>query len=411
MQARRSTQIMEYNPVLPEVRQDPYPYYAWLREEQPVYQVPGMGAYAVSRYEDVNYVLNRPEIFSSTGVSNPTARDASTGEERRTPMLIFTDPPDHTRLRNIVNRSFTPRMTVDLEPRIREVTDELVSVVEERGEMDLIEDVAVPLPVTIIAEILGVDPAHKEDFKRWSDRSVADSALEAGQEHEDWEADGRAFQTYFENVVAERRRAPRNDMISHLIRAEEDQQALNADEVLGFIGLLLIAGNETTTNLLGNAMLALLEHPDQMQKVLDDPGLVPNLVEEALRYDAPVQFLFRTATRDVEIAGTMIPAGSVVLPVFGSACRDDRKYPKAERFDVTRDASGHLAFGHGIHFCLGAPLARLEAKIALEALLFRLRDFRRVDLALELVNPLFLRGPKSLRLRFDSAGVGAKELA
>jgi cytochrome P450 len=195
-------------------------------------------------------------------------------------------------------------------------------------------------------------------------------------------------------------------MISHLVRAEDEQQALNADEVLGFVGLLLIAGNETTTNLLGNAMLALLENPDELQKVLDDPSLVPNLVEEALRYDAPVQFLFRTATRDVEIAGATIPAGSMVLPMFASACRDERKYPNAEQFEVTRDASGHMAFGHGIHFCLGAPLARLEAKIALEALLFRLSNFRRVDLALELVNSPFLRGPKNLRLTFERAGVG-----
>jgi cytochrome P450 len=221
-----------------------------------------------------------------------------------------------------------------------------------------------------------------------------------------YEADGQSFLEYFVNAVEERRRSPREDMISHLVRAEEEQQALNADELLGFVGLLLIAGNETTTNLLGNAMLALLDNPDQLRKVLDDRSLVPNLVEEALRYDAPVQFLFRTATRDVEIAGTTIPAGSVVLPVFGSACRDDRKYPNADRFDVTRDASGHLAFGHGIHFCLGAPLARLEAKIALEALLTRLCDFKRVDLALELVDLMFLRGPKSLRLRFERASVG-----
>ena len=317
--------------------------------------------------------------------------------------MIFCDPPDHTRLRNIVNRSFTPRMIADLEPRIRQVTDDLIGGVQHKGEMDLMADLAIPLPVTIIAEILGVDPARKEDFKRWSDGAVGDVAqatAPTGYDAEGDDEDGMAFQAYFENVVAERRRDPQDDMISHLIRAEEEQQALDSDEVLAFIGLLLIAGNETTTNLLGNAMIALLDHPDQLQKVLDDPSLVPNLVEEALRYDAPVQFLFRRATQDVEIAGTLIPQGSMVMVVFGSANRDERKYPDSEKFDVTRDTQGHLAFGHGIHFCLGAPLARLEAKIALAALL-KLDNLARADEGrVELIDSFFLRGPKRLPLTF-----------
>ncbi|MGB2694484.1 MAG: cytochrome P450 [Dehalococcoidia bacterium] len=403
---------MEYNPLDPEVRQNPYPSYAHLRNELPVHRIEPMGAFAISRYDDVMHVLTHPEIFSSAGISNTHLHDRETGEVRPTRMMVFSDPPDHTRLRNIVNRSFTPRMIADLEPRIQQITDDLIAAVTPKGAMDLITDLAMPLPVTIIAEILGVDPAHKEAFKRWSDDAVRDdshstSAAQHGPDDHDGDG-GSEFQAYFEQAVAERRRQPRNDMISDLIRAEEEQQALSSDEVLAFIALLLIAGNETTTNLLGNAMIALLDNPDQLAKVRDDPSLIPNLVEEALRYDAPVQFLFRFVTRDTELAGTSIPEGSIVLPIYGSANRDERKYPEGDRFDVTRDTQGHIAFGHGIHFCLGAPLARLEGRIALEALLSRLDRFTRVDDQIEQIDSIFLRGPKRLRLTFEQAKDGAK---
>jgi cytochrome P450 len=380
------------------VKADPYPYYAELRREAPVFQIEGFGAYAVSRYEDVSYVLMHPEVFSSIGMGQVSIR------ERTTRMLIGVDPPEHTRMRSLVNRSFTPRMVADLEPRIREVTSELVDRIAERGEMDLIDDLAMPLPVTIIAEILGVDPAHKDDFKRWSDQVLLDeSEGMTPEEQERIRADMQAFQDYFANAADERRREPRNDMISDLVRAETEQQALSSDEVLAFIALLLIAGNETTTNLLGNAMRALLDNPDQMAMLHWDPALIPNAVEEALRFDAPVQFLFRRTTKNVKLAGGKIPEGALVLPVFGSANRDERRYADSERFDVTRDAGGHLAFGHGIHFCLGAPLARLEAAVALEALLTRFTDFEGTDGPVELISSQFLRGPKHLKLSYRQA--------
>jgi cytochrome P450 len=393
---------MDYNPFLPEVKQNPYPYYAELRSDHPVYRIEPLGIYAVSRYEDVVSVLMRPDLFSSARFGNVHI------EERATQMLVFSDPPDHTRLRGVVNRAFTPKMVVDVEPRVRQITEQLIDQVAPTGRMDLIRDLAVPLPVTIIAEMLGIEPQRRDDFKRWSDNMIAQVFGErSDEEHEEHERIADETMAYFGGVIEQRRREPRSDLISALVQAKEGEQRLSADEVMAFAGLLLVAGNETTTNLIGNAVIALLDHPDQLARVLDDLSLIPNLVEEALRYDAPVQFLFRVAMQDAELAGTTIPQGATVLTLFASANRDERKYPDAERFDITRDTQGHLAFGHGIHFCLGAPLARLEAKIALEALLPRLPDLARTDENVELVDSVFLRGPKRLPLTFTPTTVGA----
>jgi cytochrome P450 len=388
---------MEYNPNSPDVRANPYPYYAALRRDQPVYYVEGFAGYAVSRYDDVSHVLMHPEVFSSTGFGGTNIRG------RETAMLISCDPPDHTRLRNLVNRAFTPRMVAELEPHIQEITDRLIEQVLSNGEFDLMEGLAIPLPVTIIAEILGVEPERRADFKRWSDAVVGQRSSEEEMEAHEQLMEG--FMSYFEETIERRRQAPKDDLISTLVQAEERQRAITSDELVAFTILLLVAGNETTTNLIGNATLALLEHPDQLAKVLADRSLIPNLVEEALRYDAPVQFLFRKAMEDVEIAGTTIPKDAIVLPIYASANRDERKYPEPDRFDVTRDTQGHLAFGHGIHFCLGAPLARLEAKIALEALLFRLPELALTEENIERLDSPFLRGPKRLRLSFASAAV------
>ena len=270
----------------------------------------------------------------------------------------------------------------------------------ERGNLELTGDLSMPLPVTIIAELLGVDPAHKEDFKRWSDWIVMDFMGEVPQDVQDaYEQDMEEFKAFFDHAVQARQERPTDDLIGVLVRAGSEN-ALSAEEVLAFIVLLLVAGNETTTNLIGNAIIALLSHPHQLKMLQDDPSLIPNAVEEALRYDAPVQFLFRRAAKTVELSGVTIPEGSICTVLFGSANRDERRYADPERFDITRDASGHLAFGHGIHFCLGAPLARLEGRIALEALLRRLPNLRRVDAEVELVPSFFLRGPQRLPLTF-----------
>jgi cytochrome P450 len=308
-------------------------------------------------------------------------------------------------MRNMVNRAFTPRMVADMEPRIREITRELLGAVVDRGEMDLVRDLAIPLPVTVIAEILGVDPALRDDFKRWSNAIVnGDMGAAPG----DREAIGREieeFQSFFERVIDERRREPKDDLISAVVRVDpDDADPLTPDEVLAFTGLLLIAGNETTTNLIGNAMLALFEHEDQLASVCRDASRISNMVEEALRYDSPVQFLFRTATEDVEVAGAVIPKDGTVIPIYASGNRDDRRFPDGDRFDISRNTQGHLAFGLGVHFCLGAPLARLEARVAFEELFARMGSLHRTTNSVERINSMFLRGLATLPVAFEPAG-------
>ncbi len=392
------TATVELNPFSLETREDPYPLYAQLRRDHPVH--PFGPFWLVSRYDDAQHVLKNPALFSSAGVGSPTVagRPAST--------LVNTDPPQHTRLRNIVNRAFTPRMVADMEPRIQEITAGLIDAVGESGESetDLIRDLAVPLPVIVIAEILGVEPGRREDFKRWSNAVVSQVAAPGDNPEGRFSVmpeEVADFREYFEAVVDRRRKAPEADLISALVQAEADDEALTSDDVLAFTALLLIAGNETTTNLIGNAVLALLRQPEQLARVLADPSLLPNTVEESLRYEAPVQMLFRKTTAECLIADVQLPEGSMVVPLIASANRDERRYEDPDRFDVMRDTQGHLAFGHGIHFCLGAPLARLEARVALEALLQRLPFVELAEEKPERVDPFFLRGLKRLALAFN----------
>ncbi len=386
---------MDFNPFDPAFRADPYPIYAQLREGGPVQQS-AMNFWPVSRYDDVSFVLKNHALFSSSAMGVGAVGGQSDG----TRSIISSDPPDHTQLRGLVNRAFTPRMVAEMEPRIREITRELLARVAPTGRMDVVDDLATPLPVTVIAEILGVEPSRREDFKRWSNATIGNTT---GAPSEDRTRDIDEFQRYFADVVEARRRDPKDDLVSALVRAEGTDETLTNDEIISFAMLLLIAGNETTTNLIGNAMLALTEHPAELRKVVDDPALIPSMIEEALRYDSPVQFLFRRATEDVAIGGATVPKGAGVVPIYASGNRDDRKYANAARFDVTRNPQGHLAFGQGIHFCLGAPLARLEAKVVFEELL-RLRNIERVGDA-ERIDSVFLRGLKHLPLAFEPVGV------
>jgi cytochrome P450 len=395
--------MVELNPMSPEFQADPCPTYEELRRDAPVLHSKPWDSYAISRYEDVAHVLKSPQLFSSSAISM-----AVKGKPTRT--IINTDPPLHTNLRNMVNRAFTPRMVADMEPRIRQITAGLLDRVTATGQLDLVSDLAIPLPVTVIAEILGVEAERRDDFKRWSNSVIGNEAATTDEERAEIERDVAEFTEYFQNVIEARTAEPRDDLISALVTAAaaDTEVHLTPDDLLGFTALLLIAGNETTTNLIGNAVMALLRHPEQLELVLANPSLVPNLVEEALRWDSPVQFLFRTTTAETKIAGTAIPAGATVIPIYASANRDDRKFPDAAVFDITRNTQGHLAFGLGVHFCLGAPLARLEARVALEQLLLRVPGLRRIDDApLERVRSIFLRGIRSLPLEFDAAAVAA----
>jgi cytochrome P450 len=387
-----------FNPASADFKRDPYPYYERLRAEAPVH-LSAFGFWTVARYDDVTHVLKTPHVFSSAGMGA-----ASMIGDAKVRSVISSDPPRHTQMRNLVNRAFTPRMVADLEPRIREIARELIDAVAASGEMDLVRDLAMPLPVIVISQILGVDPSRRDDFKRWSNAIVSQFQEADEETRQRMGRDREEFLAYFREQIDERRAHPKDDLISAIVAAEDAEVALTPDEVAGFAMLLLVAGNETTTNLIGNATLALTQHPDQMRRVADDPSLIPNMVEETLRYDAPVQFLIRTTTQETRIAGQTIPAGNTVAPIFASANRDDARYPDGARFDITRNAQGHLAFGLGPHFCLGAPLARLEAKVAFEELLSRTRRITLTNGAPPVrIDSMILRGLSSLPLTFDPA--------
>jgi cytochrome P450 len=415
-----------YEPFSEAVREDPYPYYAALRDEAPVYWAEGAQAWCVSRYDDVQSVLRNVELFSSDAMrtmlmgarpgSNPL-EDPDVMERALTltqalafPMeeliigrnLISEDPPRHTAMRNLVNRGFTPRRIAMWEPRVREFARAYVSEMRHVEEIDLVEALAMPLPVRVICEILGVEPERRDDFKRWSDHVIAGTtgSTRAVDPLTSGFAEAmKELAEYIRGVVAQRTKHPTDDLISVLIAAQDDA-GLSAAEMTMFVLLLLVAGNETTTHLIGNATNALLSHPSQLARVSADRSLVPSWIEETLRWDGPVQFVIRRTTADVEVAGQRLPANAHVLAMIGSANRDERHWgPTAAQFDVTRNPQGHLAFGLGNHFCLGASLARLEARIALEALLDELPSRERSEPRMEHIDSYLIRGPKRFLLR------------
>jgi cytochrome P450 len=411
-------------------RDDPYSTYAALRREQPVTRIEKRGAFAIARYADVELVLRHPELFSSSAMQTALAgrfalpagaslspRELArigellqtmptlTGGRDAPRSLISSDPPQHAPMRSLVNRGFTPRRIAQLERRVRAIASELAGELARKAEFDVVSEYFVPLPVTVIAELLGVEPERAGDFKRWSDTVVAGATGGATSLGLLPVLENLAeLSQYLTAVVEARRREPKDDLVSTLIRAEAGETALTPAEVVMFVLLLLVAGNETTTNLLGNTLLALFAHPGELARVQAEPARIPRLLEEVLRYDGPIQFLFRQATRDVELSGVKIPAGSLVMPLLGSANRDEAQFANAERFEPSRDAAGHLAFGLGIHFCLGASLARLEARVALEELLPRFARLERVEPRVEYVDSYLVRGPRRLRLHAHAAG-------
>ena len=343
--------------------------YAWfeqMRNNQPVSLEERMGIWQVFRYEDVSKVITDYARFSSQafGVSGSFLKDT----------LVAKDPPDHRKLRNLVNQAFTPRAVARLSDRITQITQELLDAVRSQGRMDVVSDIAFPLPAKVIAELLGVPSEDWNIFQRWA---RVDSSSPAQQ------ADGRSMQeemsSYFSTLLKERRRAPLEDLISALSVAEVDGERLSESDLVSFCILLLAAGQETTKNLIANAIVCLTDHPDAMQRLVREPALMPTAIEEILRYLPPVWFLFRQTTTDVELAGQHIPANNMVLAWTASANRDPAQFPEPDRFDIEREPNRHLAFGHGIHFCVGAPLARLEARIVLPMMLEQLKGLQRVE--------------------------------
>jgi cytochrome P450 len=304
-------------------------------------------------------------------------------------------------MRAIVNRGFSPRRIAAWEPRVRALVAERLDALGRGESFDLMRDLAIPLPVSVIAEMLGVEPERHADFKGWSDAVIHFST---GSGRADRYSDAfvdamTGLIRYLRGVARERRQRPADDLISTLVTSQEGEVGLSDYEVVLFVTLLLVAGNETTTNLIGNAVNALLDHPEQLERVVDDPSLVPALIEETLRYDSPVQLVFRNTTRETEIAGTRIPEGAWVVPILGSANRDERRFEDPDRFDVGRNPQGHFGFGFGRHFCLGASLARLEARATLEALVPLLADFRKCQTVPERIDSFLVRGPSRLELK------------
>lgn len=406
--------VADFNPFAPETVECPYPFYAALRRDAPVYQVPGMDFFIVSRYEDIQRVLLDTETFSSkTGPGvrgQPPKEVVEIMAQGWLPVdtLLTNDPPSHRRYRGLVNKAFTPRRVAQLEPSIRQIAHELVDAFIADGTVELVQQFAVPLPLTVIADALGVPRADLPTFKRWSDDAVAPLGGMISFERElECARSVVEFQHYFAAKLDERRAAPQDDILTDLINARlEGETPLSTGEMLNILLQLLVAGNETTTNLIASAMLLLLQHPEQMAAVRADPALIPNCIEEALRLESPVQGLFRMAKVDTEIGGVRIPAGSRVVIMYASGNRDEARFADAERFDICRaNAKDHLAFGAGIHYCLGAPLARLEAKIAFETLLSRLHNIRLAPGKNDCTHtPSFiLRGLKALHLQFDRA--------
>ena len=390
---------MEYNPVLPEVQANPYPYYTALRRDNPVAWLEPLQCWAVSRYHDVDYALRSPEIFSSANWLGQSIGDLSPVPE--VPWMIEIDPPNHSRLRKLVNKGFTPRMVGRLEPRIRAIANELLANARIQPEIDFVRDFSGALPVIVIAEMLGVEPEHRLDFKRWSDNVVLGTSRPTDEAaRAQVRASNAEMRTYFEHAIADRRKTPREDLLTVLVQAEEERQTLTSDEVLAMAMLILLAGNETTMNLLSNTALALQAHPADLARISREHVLIPQLIEEMLRYDSPVQIVFRRTTEAVELSGRTIPPNAVLFILIGSANRDERKFPDPDRFDLSRDPSEHLAFGFGTHFCLGAQLARLEAKVALEELFASCPPFT-IDLHhVERIKSVLLRGIKHLPMRF-----------
>jgi cytochrome P450 len=386
--------VVTFNPIDPAFIENPFPFYAAGRAMSPLF-LPNPGIWLVFGYDDVTAILKDNATWSSQFIPPP-------GMEPPPPSMLQSDPPRHSRLRGLVSQAFTPRMIEQLEPRIREIAGELLDEVVPKGEADIVDALAYPLPVIVIAEILGIPPEDRADFKRWSDAAVA--TLGTGVTGSDRVPPTETFEemrSYLGRMADERRAHPRKDLISGLVAAEVDGTKLNMDELLQMLILLLVAGNETTTNLIGNAIIEFMNHPDQLQRVLDDPALLPTAIEEVLRFSSPVQTTVRRATRDVEIGGKTVASGQMALPWLAAANRDPGVFANPDTFDVGRTPNRHVSFGLGIHFCLGAPLARMEARIALEAFLTRVKDFHRTGAEpLPRVPTFIMRGVRSLPIAF-----------
>lgn len=387
-----------------------HPILAQMRQETPVYKIThlefGTYPWVLTRYDDcVNLLkderftkdmLRRPGI-ENLDPNNPMLQASRTINRH----MLTVDPPDHTRLRSLVHKAFTPKMIRELSGRVHQIATDLIDRVQRQGEMDFMHDFAVPLPITVIAELLGIPIADQERFRGWTQTIVVEGTSRAGAERVSTAM--LEFIMYFHQLFEERRANPGEDLITGLLQVEEAGDKLSSQELISMVFLLLVAGHETTVNLLGNGLLALLTHPDQMQKLKSHPELMESAIEEMLRFEGPIGLsTMRWALHDMEFYGETVKAGEMVVASLLAANRDPAVFENPHTFDITRQTNRHIAFGHGIHYCLGAPLARLEGAVAFELLLSRLPDIRlNIDVNdIQWNDTMLLHSMKSLPVRF-----------
>jgi cytochrome P450 len=384
-----------------DLRRDPFSAYDQVRSVSPVLPVPQFDLWMVFDYENVKRALTDYETFSSSPAK---------ANRPNPPWLVLFDPPRHAKLRALIMRAFSPRVVAALEPRIHVLSHQLLDQAIERGAMDFVTDFAERLPLMVIAQLIGIPDADWQRFRHWSDVIVTSSSL-AVTGGEKWAATGAEYgavasemRSFLQQWIADRQQSPTDDLLTALIQAEVDGERLSEGEIFGFLQLLLIGGTETTSALLSNAVLCFIDHPEQLARIRQAPGLLPQAIEEVLRYRSPLQWAIRITARDVGMNGHVIPANKLILVVMGSANRDPKQFAEPWRFDVARNPNPHLAFGHGIHFCLGAALSRLEARIGLASFLQRIESFRLANMEpWPPLAALHIHGPARLPLRFQAA--------
>lgn len=387
-----TVRLEDYDPLAPHVIANPFPYYRLLQRDAPVHRVEKHGFYVLSRYDDVVAAAQDWERFSTTWGPGPQRIESPV------PSILQSDPPDHTRLRSIISKAFTPRAVRACEPLVEECVNERLDAILAAGEADWIDEFSIPIPVVVIAEMLGVPRSDRVLFRKWSDDIVGAIAGKV-----DPRQSQREFNAYFGDVVEARQRAPQDDVVTKLLQPNADGEQLTVPEVISFCLSLLVAGNETTTGLIGNLFFELAKRPDDWRRLREDPALVASAVEESLRYDAPNQGLFRHTLEDVEMHGVTIPAGQKVLLLFGAAGRDAEHFEEPDRFDIARSPNRHIAFGAGIHHCLGASLGRLETNTALRIATERVAELTLLDESPPYVPVFFIRCPERVRIAATAA--------